>query len=340
MIKLISPQHGAFVSLRMEHQQKFLDSLAERKLSPSVTGRFSGSDKAYAKPEPVHFIWEDEERLPHTRYIVIVSEHEDMSSPMAEMVNDTHCDFYNLQMGKQYFWCIQKDGKRSAASSFTTKLEPPRYVTINFADNIRDCGGYTVPDGIIRQGLLYRGGTLDSEFHVTDLGAKQAKALGIKTDLDLRKMALELGKTQSILSHAGVEYKLCPVCEYKGFFDGELQNYSRMILSEILTDRSFYPVYFHCYAGADRTGTLAYVIGALMGMNDDDLINEYEITSISAIAGIRNVFDPRMAELLEYINTQGKGNTTQEKVLSLVTGVLGVTEEKIQDIADILIERR
>ena len=41
------------------------------------------------------------------------------------------------------------------------------------------------------------------------------------------------------------------------------------------------PVYFHCWGGADRTGTVGFLLGGLLGMSYTDLIIDYELTSFS-----------------------------------------------------------
>ena len=42
-----------------------------------------------------------------------------------------------------------------------------------------------------------------------------------------------------------------------------------------------YPAVFHCAAGADRTGTLAFLISGLLGVSRDDLTKDFELTSFS-----------------------------------------------------------
>ena len=48
-----------------------------------------------------------------------------------------------------------------------------------------------------------------------------------------------------------------------------------------LADRNNYPFYIHCSAGADRTGTLCALINGVLGVSEDDLIRDYELTSFS-----------------------------------------------------------
>ncbi len=41
------------------------------------------------------------------------------------------------------------------------------------------------------------------------------------------------------------------------------------------------PVFFHCIFGADRTGTLAFLMEALLGVGENQLAIDYELTSFS-----------------------------------------------------------
>ena len=47
-------------------------------------------------------------------------------------------------------------------------------------------------------------------------------------------------------------------------------------------DRRNYPIDFHCIAGADRTGGLAFVLGALLGVTEAELVHDYVLTSESS----------------------------------------------------------
>ena len=41
-------------------------------------------------------------------------------------------------------------------------------------------------------------------------------------------------------------------------------------------------VYFHCIGGADRTGTLAFMIESLLGVSETDMDIDYELTSFNS----------------------------------------------------------
>ena len=41
-----------------------------------------------------------------------------------------------------------------------------------------------------------------------------------------------------------------------------------------------YPIDFHCIGGADRTGSVAYVLEGLLGMDDESIKKDWEITRL------------------------------------------------------------
>ena len=42
-------------------------------------------------------------------------------------------------------------------------------------------------------------------------------------------------------------------------------------------------IYFHCRVGADRTGTIAYLLEGLLGVPDEKRYEEYELTYLSGL---------------------------------------------------------
>ncbi len=45
-----------------------------------------------------------------------------------------------------------------------------------------------------------------------------------------------------------------------------------------MADRENYPIYLHCTYGNDRTGTICYLLEALLGVRDEDLLKEYRLS--------------------------------------------------------------
>lgn len=160
--------------------------------------------------------------------------------------------------------------------------------------NVRDLGGWACDGGTVRYGLLFRGGKLSAADR-----AVLVVELGIQHDLDLR--GREGGGTEDepdmMSSPLGSDvwytrtqkyawYALSPVETWK--------TYLRCVIDAV-THRE--PVYFHCTAGADRTGTLACVLEGLLGMSQSDIDKDYELTcfysgtATDALARRRNEAD-------------------------------------------------
>ena len=127
---------------------------------------------------------------------------------------------------------------------------------------------------------------------------------------------------------------------------------------EVLADESNYPVYIHCNAGADRTGTVAFLINGLLGVSEADLIRDFELTSFSSVSGLRyrseiindgfteigvmkNDYDNFVAfgALINAIKTNygTEGGTLSYAIESFLTDYIGVSHEDIESLKEIMI---
>ncbi len=202
--------------------------------------------------------------------------------------------------GKTYYWKVESvdTGKVLKEDSFTTKDAPVRFITTKQVHNVRDLGGWTTEDGKkIKYELIYRGGITNpyegNNFPEEDQVLFR-DVLGIKSEIDLRTPAADdRNQTVSILGEDAPYYKT-PIQGYcyiiPGFRQGEpfsrantpSINESIKEIFHVLADEANYPVYFHCNAGADRTGTIAYLINGVLGVSYEDLTRDFELTSFSA----------------------------------------------------------
>ena len=98
-----------------------------------------------------------------------------------------------------------------------------------------------------------------------------------------------------------------------------------------------YPIYFHCRGGADRTGSYAFILGALLGMSLDDLLLEYELTSLS-IWGARLRKHRLFAPFLEAFMAL-EGETLSDKARTFMRNNAGLTDSEIDKISEILTQR-
>ena len=127
-----------------------------------------------------------------------------------------------------------------------------------------------------------------------------------------------------------VAKKTYAISMYNKLFEAESSERLRGLISE-LANPEVYPVYIHCSYGWDRTGTVITVLGLLLGMEEEEIIREQELSALCH--GGSNV--EQLEEFLAEIK-QLPGNDLTEKVENYLLS-LGVTKEEIQSIRQILL---
>lgn len=138
-----------------------------------------------------------------------------------------------------------------------------------FCRNMRDLGGWPCDGGTIRYGLIYRCGQ-PSRF----ARAVLVEQLGIRGELDLQGQ--DSTATSSLLG-ADVDYCRPPAYQWYTLANRDAW---KEILSFIIRSAKYgRSMIFHCSAGADRTGTVACVVEALLGLSQSDIDKDYELTS-------------------------------------------------------------
>lgn len=196
--------------------------------------------------------------------------------------------------------CKCGHGKVACASpiaTFTTDGQPPRWIALEGrVKNVRDIGGWRTRGGYrVKQGMAFRGqafndDSVDGEtpgrnrLTVEDVAYLRQK-LGIRTDLDLRTPSEVAGMTRSPLGD-GVKFIHHPSPCYSGIFskDGngsDLADEGKKTMAanfRVFCDEKNYPIFFHCIGGTDRTGSLAYVLNAILGVDRHDLEVDWEST--------------------------------------------------------------
>lgn len=273
--------------------------------------------------------------------VLELSENEDLSDALKYSLDlaNSKMDVYNLKTGTKYYYRITLTLDPAATigtiGSFETEASP-RIMNIEGGYNLRDIGGWKTTDGgVLRQGLLYRGceidGAVEEKYTITDRGLQQMIGdLGIRFDMDLRSSA-EVGEKPSALGK-NVLHKYYGVDMYKGIFPEKQASILREIFSD-LADPANYPIYMHCTYGRDRSGTICYLLEALLGVSDEDLLREYELSAFTDSYVNRADFD----EFVSVIQAM-EGNTTKEKVEGFLLSV-GVTPEEIASLRAIYLEQ-
>ena len=191
--------------------------------------------------------------------------------------------------------------------------------------NVRDLGGWACDGGTVKYGLLIRGGRITAEDRNVLVGE-----LGVQHEIDLRGME---GRDPSdgdvvtesplgndvwfTITQKAAMYALTPVETW--------QTYLRCVIDAV-THRE--PVYFHCTAGADRTGTLACVLEGLLGMSQSDIDKDYELTTFYSGSGTDALARRRNeAEWMRLINAINaiSGDSFRDKCVRFAIGTCGMT---------------
>lgn len=288
----------------------------------------------------------------------------------------------NLLPGRRYWWRIWSNVKcrkwtcgsatgpggcacgetgpapASDIRSFALDDTPPRWIALEGrTGNVRDLGGWRTEDGRkVRYGMAFRGeGLNDNSVSGDAVGRNRltvedvsylVRTLGIKTDLDLRTPREVHGMKGSPLgSSVAWVHRSAPA--YKEIFTPD----GMKTMAEnfrIFCDSRNYPVFFHCIGGADRTGSLAYVLNGVLGVSKHDLECDWESTMY-----------PNIPNVVE--NTTGKpfpngtywrssrhfddgfakyarpGDTLRDRVQAYLLDC-GVTEDEIRRVREIMLD--
>lgn len=229
---------------------------------------------------------------------------------------------------------------KAGAFSFnnkTYKIVPEGGVRMIYAPsvwNVRDLGGWACDGGRVKYGKIFRGGHFDS---ITDTDkATIVDWLGIATDIDLRNNSETSNITASPLG-SSVEY-----------FHQSLDYYANAVSTPAASARTVLilkkvmscatankPCYFHCMSGADRTGTIAFLLLSFLGVSQSDKDKDYELTGFSDEASGRRFRNSNYNvtngngwyPLIKYFRNNYTGANDNEKVIAwAVANGITVTE--------------
>ena len=104
----------------------------------------------------------------------------------------------------------------------------------------------------------------------------------------------------------------------------------------LFLDESNYPIDFHCIQGADRTGCLAYILGALLGVSDRELECDWEVTAFvnpNPHFAHAERYDKFVEEFKKY-----PGSTSRERVEAYVRA-RGFSDADIEKFRSIMLEK-
>jgi len=218
------------------------------------------------------------------------------------------------------------------------ELAGVRWIRVPGLWNFRDAGGWNG----LPKGRVYRGSALWTLGEGVEPIARETRCkfaeLGVRTDLDLRGKGEREGWAVQ-LSELGLTAKVCPIVAYGGVFDPAAKEAVRSALMAF-ADPANYPIYVHCAGGADRTGTIVFLVQAICGVSDADLAVDYELTSFSYYArrcraeenaAERSLARQTFRKLMEGL-AKWPGKTLSERAIAFAKDGLGLSAAEVESI--------
>ena len=234
-------------------------------------------------------------------YKVLVSDNENFENAKELTTTGNSVTVRNLFVNTEYYWKVVAGDEESSVESFTTG-DYPRWMTCRSLTgeedgrgiyNVRDLGGYMTESGKrVKQGLVYRGGeitTMSSNGHYNTITEVAKKAFredmgmvgGVELDLRGTGDISDGYKACGFAEDGDIEYVMHAIKSYEQTFTQTRSEVAPIF--ELLKNADNKPVYFHCFGGADRTGTIGFLLNGLLGVSYTDLVIDFELTSYSSI---------------------------------------------------------
>lgn len=258
---------------------------------------------------------------------------------------------WNMTPGDSIFYRIVTEEKDIVQEGILNVTGQVRMIYVPSVGNFRDMGGWPVEGGgHIRYGRLYRGAKLhdkDKEY-VSEEDVERLRELGILCEFDLRGGTEAAGgQTSNYYSRIGrdVDYRIVghgmyayynAVAVYPEYF-----RYGwNQIKAHVFNGD---PIYIHCSHGCDRMGTWALVIEGLLGVCENDLNLEYELSAFAANSGFwryrnmhLNVPDYDFRNTIGYIKSL-PGDSLRDKFEYFFTKKCGIPQSDVNRLRELMI---
>ena len=200
------------------------------------------------------------------------------------------------------------------------------------ASNVRDLGGWECDGGKVSYGKLFRGAECYSEDN--DVFCNLLKInheLDLRYDNEINEYKSPLGNNVQYTHINGVAYRISN------------QNYSNIkeiVNCVINCIKNNEILYFHCVMGADRTGTLACILSAILGVNQSDIDKDYELTCF--FSGVSSYEEGRYRNENDWISLINffqnySGDTFRDKVVNFLVEI-GISIKEINTFRKLMID--
>ena len=353
---------------KKDEDRLYLDTGEVEGKNGSVNGKIPNRSD---RNEGVDLKFEVKEGHEAEKYKVIVADNAEFNNAKEIETTENQVNVKNLFVNTEYYWKVVTDTEESEVKTFETG-DYPRWITCRSLTgeedgrgiyNVRDNGGYMTDSGKrVKQGLVYRGGEITSTSasgHYNTITEVAKKAFredmgmvgGIELDLRGSGDIYDGYKACGFAEDGDIDYVMHAIKSYHNTF---LQTRSEIApIFEILKTADQKPVYYHCFGGADRTGTLGFLLNGVLGVSYTDLVIDFELTSYSSINnehirchinGHQHQYD-YWPNLINQIKTDTTGGYAYDENASLkdnleqfLVKACSVPQETIDTIRDIMLE--
>lgn len=290
------------------------------------------------KEADVYLPFEFSYQLADTDGELYLSESANMSASKKYILAKSETSLFidNLKTGTTYYYRADI-GEESYTGSFQT-AEGTRYLYIPGVYNTRDIGGYTTKDGNkIKQGMIIRGteidGLVEASYYLSHKDVENVMdQFEFVYDMDLREPWVHYGEYTSPFGEE-VVHKFYKSPAYVNVFSSHNKDIVKDIFSDLAKEEN-YPMYLHCTYGADRTGTIIYLLQGLLGMSDEDMMREYQMSGLFlGVFADSTRMDSVVVEIEKF-----PGQNTSEKIEYFLTKEIGLSDSQLQSIRNILLE--
>lgn len=319
------------------------------------------TDQSMADSKPTTISWEAiaDNGAKASRYEFNLWETRDVDNVITYKTKEPSIDLYNLKINTSYSYSITayygSMGLHSLDYIFTTYATGKiRNLYVDGVINMRDLGGYELedPNKVMKQGLIYRSAqfnydTSDEssiESAPTDEGKKTLiNDLKIKTEIDLRDKTTRSGRDETFgINSSPIDSSVNYISLSMRFGGNNVltHDYNKESLKsffELCADINNYPIVFHCIRGTDRTGALAYALEALCGVSKADMMRDYYFSNFALDSKIMDISGKAY---YPYEISESPGITMSEKAINYLTTKIGVSEETLNKIIDILTTKK
>lgn len=176
-----------------------------------------------------------------------------------------------------------------------TTIDLTRRIACDGVCNLRDLGGYHTSDGrTVRWRTIFRA---DGLHRIPNDGLATVRELGWRTVFDLRTFAeveagryscdgvdvLHLPMLRETWDRVAATTSADPV-EFLAARYLEMTEQGAPAIAavlEMLASRRRLPAVFHCAAGKDRTGVLAALVLAALGVDDEQIAVDYNLSAVA-----------------------------------------------------------